>query len=460
MQLNNIEQFIPLANAIKDAGGQFLFVGGCVRDAFLRLETKDYDAEVYGLTENQLLPLLESFGEVYFVGQSFGVFKIKGLNLDISLPRSETKTGLGHRGFHIQTDPYTTFKEAAKRRDFTINSIGFDPLTNTVLDPYQGVQDIKEKRLQATSAETFGEDPLRALRAAQFAARFEMTPTPALCTLLSKQNLDELPGERTQIELQKLLTKSRSPSVGFELLKKTNLIRFFPEIEALQGVAQNPYWHPEGDVWIHTMMVIDYAAKHRPQNDRDYLLMLAALCHDFGKPLSTITLDDGRVTAKGHEDSGVPPAINFLERLKIPKTMQKQIALLIQYHLKPHYFGDDTVPPEDIYYLARALYDVHLTITDLAWLGRVDAMGRTTEEAQKNICPSVDAFLEKCHTLKATDPHYLADRVTGAMLLTHGYQPGPHFTEMLNKARDIQYRYQLNDPEQIIATLKAEYPIF
>ncbi len=161
------------------------------------------------------------------------------------------------------------------------------------------------KRLRATDPAHFPEDPLRGLRVAGFAARFEMAPDAELKRLCSELDLSELSAERVFAELEKLLLRSEKPSIGFELLRETKLLRFFPEVEALVGVPQEPDWHPEGDVWIHTMMVLDEAAKLRTGSvDEDLALMYGALAHDFGKPSTTRTIG-GRITSYEHDVKGV-----------------------------------------------------------------------------------------------------------------------------------------------------------
>ena len=248
-----------LAQAVLDAGGRALLVGGCVRDELMGQQPKDWDVEVYRIEPLRMRELLDQFGPVNVVGEAFTVYKI-GAHLDVSLPRRERKTGRGHRAFFIEGDPEMTFSEAAARRDFTINAILQDPLTGEIIDPFHGQADIKRGILRTVSADTFGEDSLRVLRAAQFAARFEFRVEPETAALCKTIDLSDLPAERIWNEIAKLLLRSRRPSVGLGWLHALGALdQLFPEIKTLIDVPQDPEWHPEGDVFVHTRLVVDRA---------------------------------------------------------------------------------------------------------------------------------------------------------------------------------------------------------
>ena len=254
---------VEVAKAVRDAGGRALVVGGWVRDHLLGVRSKDVDIEVFGLGVERLEALLSCFGRVHAVGRAFGVLRVGGIDVDFSLPRRDSKRGPGHRGFDVVPDPSLEFAEAARRRDLTVNSIGIDPLTGEVLDPHGGRRDLERRVLRATDPARFPEDPLRGLRVAQLAARLEMAPDEELVVLCRALDLSELSGERVFDELAKLLLRAAKPSIGFRFLEDTDLLRFFPELDALRGVPQDPEWHPEGDVWVHTLMVLDVAASLR-----------------------------------------------------------------------------------------------------------------------------------------------------------------------------------------------------
>ena len=252
-----------IAAAVRNAGGRAVVVGGWVRDHLLGIRSKDVDVEVFGLDAARLESLLGGFGKVHAVGRAFGVFRVGDVDVDFSLPRRDSKRGPGHRGFDVAPDPSLDFAEAARRRDLTVNSIGIDPLTGEVLDPHGGRGDLERRVLRATDPARFPEDPLRGLRVAQLAARLEMAPDGELIALCRGLDLAELSGERVFEEFRKLLLRAARPSLGFKVLEDTGLLRFFPELDALRGVPQDPEWHPEGDVWVHTLMVLDVAASLR-----------------------------------------------------------------------------------------------------------------------------------------------------------------------------------------------------
>ena len=337
------EKVIALARAINDAGGRALLVGGCVRDALMGKEPKDWDLEVYNLAPERVREVLDQFGPVNAVGESFTVYKL-GHHLDVSIPRRERKSGRGHKAFVIEGDPAMSVVEATRRRDFTINAILQDPLTGELIDPFNGRRDIEQRVLRAVSAETFAEDSLRVLRAAQFASRFEFEIDPDTVELCRAIDLSDLPSERIWGELEKLLLQSSQPSIGLEWLRRLGVVeKLFPEIQSLIGVPQDPEWHPEGDVFVHTKLVIDRARELIDDLSyaRQVTVMLAALAHDFGKPATTQFLE-GRWRSRGHEEAGVPPTESFLDRINVHTIdgydVRSQVIALVREHLKPGEF--------------------------------------------------------------------------------------------------------------------------
>jgi tRNA nucleotidyltransferase (CCA-adding enzyme) len=279
------EKLIKIAEMVRDEGGRAMLVGGCVRDELMGIEPKDWDVEVYGIEPARLREILDSIGELNVVGEAFTVYKL-GNELDVAIPRRERKTGKGHKGFVVEGDPGMSFEEACSRRDFTVNAILKDPLTGEILDPFHGRDDIDKKVLRYVSAETFPEDSLRVLRAAQFAARLEFDISPETVAICKTIDVTDLPKERIWGELEKLLLKSKMPSIGLRWLYDLGVVdQIFPELKSLVGVRQEPEWHPEGDVDVHTLMVVDEARKlidHLPY-ERKVTVMLGALAHDFGK---------------------------------------------------------------------------------------------------------------------------------------------------------------------------------
>ena len=330
-----------IASGVRDAGGRALVVGGWVRDTLLsesripnresqksnpesRIPSpgKDIDMEVFGIASERLPELLASFGRVEAVGQSFPVYKVVGTDgvaIDVALPRRESKQGRGHKGFEVRGDPFMSLAEAARRRDFTINAISWDPLTDEYVDPANGRADLERRILRAVDPATFGDDSLRALRAVQFAARFEFTLDEDTAALCRNIRLDDLPAERIWGELEKLLLQAARPSIGFTLARDLGLVeQVLAEMMPLIGCEQEPEWHPEGDVWIHTLMVTDRARELNDDLERPRLLtvMLGAICHDLGKP-STTAFIDGRIRSLDHEQAGVAPTISLLNRLNV-----------------------------------------------------------------------------------------------------------------------------------------------
>jgi tRNA nucleotidyltransferase (CCA-adding enzyme) len=331
-------------------GFRAILVGGAVRDALLGFEPKDFDIEVYGLAYDRLVGFLSRYGRVDLVGKSFGVVKLGGW--DFSIPRRESKTGPHHRDFHTTFDESITPREAASRRDFTINAIGYDPVRDEVLDFFGGREDLKKRVLRATS-EAFREDPLRVLRGMQFACRFDLTVDPATAEL-SRSIADEyrtLAVERVAEEFMKWAVKSGHPGRIASYLKATGWDAHFPEIAALAGVPQDPGWHPEGDVGTHTMLVLDAAARiayrEKLEGDERAALLFSALCHDFAKPATTQLRErDGRMrwTSWGHEAAGGPMAGAFLERIGIKAAIVNQVVALVENHLASSSVGREPSP--------------------------------------------------------------------------------------------------------------------
>src|SRR5258707_9944891 len=310
------EQLLMLAKAVRREGGRALLVGGCGGDELMGQKPKDWDVEIYGIEPQRLRELLNAFGPVNVVGEAFTVYKL-GAHLDISLPRRERKTGRGHRAFFIEGDPEMTIAEATGRRDFTINAILKDPLTEEIIDPHNGRADLQHRIIQAVSPDTFSEDSLRVLRAAQFAARFEFEVAPETVSLCRAIDLTDLPSERVWGEMDKLLLRAEHPSICLQWLRDLAAVdQLFPEIKALIDLPQAPEWHPKGDVFVHTRLVIDGAREL--MGDLPYpqqvTVMLAAMAHDFGKPATTEFIE-GRLRSRGHEEAGIAPAASFLDRL-------------------------------------------------------------------------------------------------------------------------------------------------
>ncbi len=418
-----------------------VIVGGFIRDAILGITSKDIDIEVYGIESLDALKLLlEPFGSVNEVGKSFGVLKLtyEGFDLDFALPRIESKTAPGHRGFSVVPNGSLSFETAARRRDFTINAMGFDLKTLTILDPYNGRDDLHQKKLRCVDPDTFIEDPLRIIRAVQFAARYELVidgELLKLCqTMVERGELQELPKERIFEEIKKLLLKAKHPSIGFELMEEMGILKYFPELKALQGVRQNPIYHPEGDVWRHTLMSLDAMAKLRTGNDRhDLLLMLAVLCHDLGKPSTTVITNE-KISSLGHEEAGLEPTRSLLGRLTDEQRLIEQILPLVKYHMKPLQFYIQGAKSAAIKRLS-----CKVNIDDLIIVSKADFLGRTTREAQMGIFPAGEWLEKKARSLNVLHeaPKPL---LHGKDLIKQGLTPSKQFKTILQTAYDAQLK--------------------
>jgi tRNA nucleotidyltransferase (CCA-adding enzyme) len=430
-----------LLEALRDAGGRPYLVGGAVRDALLGRPAKDLDVEVFGLPLPHLKEVLARAGRVDAVGESFTVFKVSGLEgadgaVDVSLPRRDSKVGPGHRGIAVTGDPGLSLEEAGRRRDFTINAVMFDPFAQAFADPFGGRGDLERRILRAVDLETLGEDPLRALRAVQLAARFELTVDPETARRCASMPLAELPAERVFGEIQKLLLKARRPSIGLARLREWGLLpAVAPELIPLSATPQDPQWHPEGDVWIHTLMAVDQAIPLLEGLDgpRALAVMLGTLCHDLGKPMVTQMLE-GRLRSHGHEEAGLPPTNALLDRWNVHRLhgydVRAQVLGLVGNHLKPGQFYDDRDRVSDgaIRRLARKCEPALLYR-----VARADCLGRTGDFPPV----AMEWFLERVRQLEVTErpPDPL---LQGRHVLELGLLPGPEVGRIVRAVYERQ----------------------
>jgi tRNA nucleotidyltransferase (CCA-adding enzyme) len=425
--------------------GRPRLVGGGVRDWLLGIEPKDFDVEVGGVDFEALHRVLDPFGSTDVVGRSFGVLKVRsrasGADYDFSLPRRESKTGAGHRGFAVAPDPALSDAEAAARRDFTINALALDPFTGEVIDPHGGRRDLAARTLRHTGA-AFAEDPLRVLRGMQLAARFDLALAPetaALCRSIAG-TFAELPVERIWGEWEKWATKADKPSRGLAILEETGWLRHFPEIAALRGTPQDPEWHPEGDVFTHTQHCLDalvvlpeWTAAAAP---RRRMLILAVLAHDFAKPATTVRAEKRGVlrwTSPGHEAAGGPLAAAFLHRIGAPLELDAPVTALVVHHLA-HHNGAAGFSAASVRRLARRLAPA--TIDDLALVMRADANGRPPLTSL-DIHARIGELTAAAHALALADaaPRPL---MLGRHLIALGQKPGREFQPILEEAFEAQ----------------------
>lgn len=454
--------FIPnilqdVLKALQEHGAKPVLVGGCVRDYFLDLEIKDYDVEIFNLNDYEhIAKILSAFGTVKLVGKSFGVLKLstREYEFDFALPRVEKKVGVGYTGFEIITDASMSFKQASIRRDFTINAIGYDYCTQQFIDPYDGLKDLENKTLRHINEETFVEDPLRVYRAIQFCARFEFTldsQTKRLCqTLVQGGEMQTLSSNRIFEEFKKLLLKAKRPSLGFELLKELKLLPFFPELEALVDCPQEPEYHPEGDVWIHTLLCLDEMAKLRTSDAfKNLYLMLAILCHDLGKPATTEVIN-GKITSYKHEKEGIVPTLSFLEKLTNDKKLIKNVVELVEYHLAPFQLFLQQSSRNAVKRLSNKV-----NIEDLCLISQADCLGRTLKDKSK--CYEAVSWLLKVARELHIENEALKPLVLGRDLIALGFKPDKTFKTILAFAYEVQIENEEFSKEDILEAISKKY---
>jgi len=454
---------VVLENILNDLlkiGVTPVLVGGCIRDYFFKIPNKDYDIELFGLNcLDTIEKTLQKFGDVKLVGKSFGVLllKTKDYEFDFALPRTEKKVGNSHTDFEIVSDGNLTFEKAALRRDFTINAIGYNYKEKKFLDPFNGLEDIKTKTLKHIDDKTFVEDSLRVYRAVQFVSRFALNidnKTKKLCKqIVAKDECKYLPRERVYEEFKKLFLKSPKPSIGFEILKEFDLLKYFPELKSLVGCIQDKEYHPEGDVWVHTLMTIDELSKIiKEQNIKDeyrkLYLFYGILCHDFGKPFCTKEIN-GRITSHKHEALGVEPTITFLKRLTDEKKFVEKVVPLVKNHLAPFQLYKTESSLKAVKRLS-----LKCNIEDLCLICLADCKGRTIPDKDK--CDkAVNWVLEKAREMNISEEG-VKSLVQGRDLISLGMKPSKEFKEILEFALNLQIDEHL-EKEQILEKIKENY---
>lgn len=450
---------VELADAIQKIGGQALLVGGCVRDMLVGKIPKDFDIEVYKLEPARIEEVAKQFGKVSDVGKAFGILKVslgQGVDIDLSLPRSDSKIGVGHRGFEVKSDPNMSIADAARRRDFTINSMAGDPLTGELFDPFGGAKDLRDKILRVTDKERFRDDPLRVMRALQFVGRMGLSIELESAKIIESMTpeLKELPKERIFEEWQKLLLKSEKPSLGLSAGMALGVFKeIHPEFPPLAETPQEYEWHPEGDVWIHTLMVVDEAAsiirREKLDEQTSLVVMLGALCHDLGKPATT-ELVGGRIRSSGHEPAGKEPTEKFLKSLGAPTIIQEKVARLVINHLIPStFYIDETIrkkPISDGAIRKLAQRIAPATVYELVLVAEADHTGRgpfedpeIPEQLLLNLreYPAGEWLLKRARGL-AVEKSKPADLLLGRDLINLGIKPGAHIGEIIRTANRLR----------------------
>ena len=433
-------------------------VGGCVRDALLELPQKDFDIEVFGVSYEQLAKALASRGRTDLVGRSFGVVKLTvstGAVYDFTIPRRDSKVSPGHKGFEITFDPNIDPREAAARRDFTINAMMYDPRKNELLDFFGGAGDLRNKILRHTT-EAFSEYPLRVLRGMQFAARFSLTAAPETIAVARsiRHTHGELAVERVREEWFKWAAKSALPSAGLRFLVESGWIENYPELQAMIGTRQDAEWHPEGDVFIHTCHCCDALVELPEWKDAEeesrIVLSLGVLTHDMGKPATTQVVErDGRqrVISPGHEEVGIAVAETFLSRINTPRHIVERIVPLVRNHMAHMH----DVTDRSVRRLARKLAPE--TIEGLCVLMTADAYGRPPRP--RRAPAMIGALRERAAALHVQDraPEAI---LKGRHLLQLGMTPGPEFSLILNAAYEAQLEGRFFTIDEALAWLAAQ----
>ena len=413
---------------VSERGGRTFYVGGFVRDKILGIENKDMDIEVHGIEPEVLREILSEVGEPMSYGSSFGVYSLKGYDIDIAMPRKEHATGKGHRDFEVFVDPFIGTAEAARRRDFTMNAVMEDVLTGELVDPFGGKQDLEKGIIRHIDSDTFVEDPLRVLRGAQFASRFGFNIADDTSDLFRSMDLSALSMERVEDELKKALLKGKKPSVFFEVLRSADgLDVWFPEVKALIGIEQDPKFHPEGDVWTHTMEVLDRAARYRYKTKNPYAFMLLALTHDFGKAVTTEVVN-GRIHAYDHETEGLPAIETFLRRITNESEVISYVLNMVPLHMKPNVVAASKSAVK----VTNRMFDRAAAPEDLIYFAMSD----------KPVMSGDNPF--------TGDPEFLFERyelyeemmsrpyVTGNDLIEKGLEPGEYFSYVLAYAHKLR----------------------
>jgi tRNA nucleotidyltransferase (CCA-adding enzyme) len=465
-KIARIVENIPISNDF----GQMpraLIVGGLIRDTLTgKTDSKDLDLEIYGVSMADLQNhLISSFGEdrVKLEGESFQAIKVflEDASIDVTIPRRDSKTGTGHKGFEVTGDPSMTITEAARRRDFTINTFAADPLNGKIYDPFNGLSDLQAGILRAVDFDRFADDPLRVYRGVQFMARMGLTVEPEteslLISMVAAGMLDELPRKRVTDEMHKLLLKADSPSIGLEYMRTLGITeRHWPELHALIGVPQDPIWHPEGDVWRHTLMVVDQARgliaanRSNPLSEKESQeVMWAALAHDLGK-VATTKFENGRFRAHGHEAAGAEPAREMLDRIEIHSRSRHVIIACVERHLLAATLyqsymngsiedrGYANAVRKVLRHIGPDKMDVFLTVAE------ADHRGRTTQEASDEHYRPAIKFREVASKHGCLEESR-TQLITGKDLISMGLKPAPIFGE-------IQQRIEALRDEGVIAT--------
>lgn len=454
--LNNLFVNYPTLSSILDAidkqEGSAYFVGGMVRDILLNKELKDLDIEVHGIKEDQFIKLLKQFGYVDYVGKSFGVFKLQGIDIDWSLPRTDS----AGRKPVVVIDPDMSIEDAFRRRDLTINAMGINAKTGELVDPFSGQADLSKGLLRSPDIALFEQDPLRFFRVMQFISRFEMKPDQALEDVCKSMDLKDVSRDRIEQEFAKMLLKSQFPSLGIRWLKDINRIsELLPELGATIGVVQDARWHPEGDVFEHSMQALDAAAALDYEHEQEKLALLyAALCHDLGK-VSTTFEDEKGIHSYGHAEVGCKIAQKMLKRITHNKLLIDMVSKLVRWHMVPIQLLNGGAKMPAFKRLATNLAPQANSVM-LAKLVISDHRGRNklSRKPLTDPIPEVQQFIDKMEQAGVT---YRQEEplLTGKDFLDV-IKPGPLMGRLVKKAYELQLEGVSNKDELKRMVLKEK----
>jgi len=441
-----------LARRIAAAGGRVVVVGGFVRDALRGKTSHDLDLEVFGLAEAAIEPLLEGFGFSPRVGRQFPIWRRSRDGLDLAYPRSGADAYQPERPDSL----LDAFRAAAHHRDLRLNAIGWDPLSEALIDPYDGQGDLAAGRLRVVDAETFAADPLRLLRVVRLAAVLGAAPDPELRAICRALAFESVAPERVGGELRRILLDPARPARAFALLAELERLDVLPPIARLVGVPQDPVWHPEGDVFVHTLLVLDRAREIASTLDANEaeVLMLAALCHDLGKP-ETTSVDGPRIRSIAHEAASARRTRAWLARMRFPERVVRNVAALVERHLAPSQLVAQGSGTRAYRRLARRLASGGATLVQLERLARADHLGRTTPEALIGRFDAGPIFLAAAESAGVGEGPRAAV-VSAADLVARGIAPGPELGRLLRRCREIEDESGSSDLEEILARCLRE----
>jgi tRNA nucleotidyltransferase (CCA-adding enzyme) len=472
------------AKRLHEANGTPHLVGGAPIDIITGRSPKDFDIEVFGKDYSQLEALFPDY-PCKRVGKAFGIIKlaIEGIEIDISIPRVDNSTGEGHSDFEAILDPRMTVKEAARRRDFTINTLAVDLLSGEIVDEWGGLKDLKDGILRATDPELFVQDPLRVLRAMQLLARKASYVETQTLVLIQKMLplLASLPPERRHVEFQKLFLKAPLPSVGLEFAREAGILEYVPSLNRMVGCPQREEWHPEGDVWVHSCLAADAAAQIRHLIPDEYreAFMFGVFLHDVGKPDTTVTQkmidehhpwvaelikmtrkspQDLLLTAITHDRRGMDPAEEFMRYLTDKKKLIRLVRGIVGEHMKGYSMLENDAKQGAYARLHRVMkerYGGNLRL--LARVCQCDACATSSDWRTRSLASgspnwehrTSERMLEYAEKFE-NDESLAEPMVLGRDLLARGMEPGPEVGKLLKKALELQYEDSTLSKEDLI----------